>query len=36
MLIINAITGWLAQKAVPAYGCENLHDPPRGHSHCRS
>jgi len=35
-LNLNAITEWLGIKAVPAYGRENLHNPPRGHSHCCS
>jgi len=33
-LILNTLTGRLADKAMAAYGCENLHNPPRGHGHC--
>jgi hypothetical protein len=36
ILILNAITGRFALKAVTAYGCEKLDNPPRGHHHCSS
>lgn len=26
----------VSEKAEPAYGCENLHNPPRGQRHCSS